>query len=29
MRDAALTEAGKAWLADLEAQISALRVKRV
>lgn len=29
MRDAALTDAGKAWLADLEAQIAGLRGQRV
>lgn len=29
IREAALTEAGKAWLADLDAQIAALRVQRV
>jgi len=28
LREAALTEAGKAWLADLDAQIAALRVQR-
>jgi|GEM_PF-3438614 len=28
MRDAALTEAGKTWLADLEEQIAALRAQR-
>jgi uncharacterized protein involved in exopolysaccharide biosynthesis len=29
LREAALTEAGKAWLADLDAQIAALRAQRV
>ena len=29
LRDAALTEAGKAWLAEVEAQIVALRSQRV
>lgn len=28
LREAALTEAGKAWLADVDAQIAALRVQR-
>ena len=29
IREAALTEAGRAWLADLDAQIAALRAQRV
>ena len=29
VREAALTEAGKAWLADVDAQIAALRAQRV
>jgi len=29
LREAALTEAGKAWLADVDAQIAALRAQRV
>jgi len=29
LREAALTETGKAWLADLDAQIAALRAQRV
>lgn len=29
LREAALTETGKAWLADVDAQIAALRAQRV
>lgn len=29
LREAALTEAGRAWLADVDAQIAALRAQRV
>ena len=29
LREAALTEAGRAWLADLDAQIAVLRAQRV